>query len=128
MIAKAAYIVFHLFGDIVEIFLVGREHSAGKSHILPDHYSEAVADIIEVLAFIKSTSPYAEHIHVASSGIGYKSVVVRPVLSVREIVDRNPVRTFAEHVCSVKTYGETSSAAVIFPDDFSCSDSGLLCE
>src|SRR5205085_7858218 len=64
MVAQTAYLVtrlgFYLLDKAARMLWI---HGASKHKILPDQDTQLIAELVEDLMFIDSTTPYPQHVH-----------------------------------------------------------------
>src|ERR1051325_4324459 len=89
--------------------------AARVGEVLPYEDSELIAEVVELLGFVKPPAPDAKHVvSSVASGCGLRlRPLVRAVLQERgKGVRGNPVRSFGEQIVTVHTELESLSAPV----------------
>src|ERR1700733_15619948 len=90
--------------DLLDCFLahvilkrsVAGDHVSAKHEFLPDHNSEFVADVEEIVGFVIASAPLADHIHVRVPSRPKNSAVRLGRYAIREAVERNDIGAFGE--------------------------------
>ena len=114
VVADALHVVDRFLAYVGEEFLIRRIGGAGKHEILPYQDAVAVAEVVEIIVFIDSSAPYADHVHVDVLSIKHMLLVFLFRDTRKEIVEGNHVDALHEHRFSIKFEGQGASPLVVF--------------
>ena len=101
MVPQARQLVLQLGPDGREEGLVARIYGAGEHQVVPHHYAQLVADVVEAVLLVLSAAPEADHVHVRRGGALQQVAVALGRLLVLERAAGHPVGAFGEHFASV---------------------------
>src|SRR5882672_3867889 len=109
MIAQTLDLVNGFLPDVVLEGNIAGNHVPAKHKFLPNHDSEFVADVVEIIGLVVTAAPFTNHIHVRVTG-GLQDIAMNlGSHAVGKAVERNNVRSFGENGNTVYHKLETLS-------------------
>src|ERR1700736_4782662 len=112
MIAQTLDLLDRFLPDVYLERNVAGNHVAAEREFLPDHNSQLIADIVEIVGFVVAAAPFANHVHVrVASGLKDLAMNLR-CDSVGKAVEGNDIGTFRVHGDAVYHELETLSPLI----------------
>ena len=116
VVAQALHLMDHLLPDECKEVVAVRVDGAGEHHILPDENTLLVAEVVEILVFVKAASPDAQTVHVGFDRIGEQGVIPGAGVGFGAGIHRDPVSTLGEDIDAVVAEFQADAVFVLLAD------------
>ena len=128
MIAQPLDLFRHFLADVFLKGGIAGHHGSAKHEILPDHDSQLIADVIEIVGFVVAAAPVADHIHVSIAGRLQNLPMLRRRDTGREAVKRDYIGAFGEDWDAIHHEGETLAPLIGFAAQLERTEAGAQFE
>src|SRR5260370_24758683 len=97
MISQPLDVINCFVPHVVKKLLSTGVHAAGKHKVVPDENAHLVAELVEIVALVNASAPYAQHVHVRITNRLEQLTVFRSADASREAISWDPITTLREN-------------------------------
>ena len=126
VVAQTHHIVDGFLAHIFKHFALGGIKTACEHKVLPYKDSVLVAQVVENVVLVDSSTPHAQHIHVGVHCIKYCAFVHRIGNICKETMLRNVVRTFHKRLYTIDLHGVRCSKLILFAQNLNVAQTNVF--
>src|SRR5260370_9856234 len=112
MISQSLDVINRLLPHVVEKLLRAGIHTPSEHEIIPDQNPHLIAELIEVVTLVNTSTPHPHHVHIRIANRFHQLTAWRSADAGREAVCWNPIAPLGENGNAVDDEFETLSLPI----------------